>query len=247
MPLDPPWPKLEPRPLHLDILHEDEWLIVLYKPRGLSMHPGAGRHQETTLVHALLAHSEKLSEGSEEFRPGIVHRLDKETEGIVVVAKDNKTHEGLSRQFSDRTIDRRYWALVAGRPPDTLTIEGAIARHPVHRQKMHIHTKGREAKTLVKTLKRFEEGYAWVECKLMTGRTHQIRVHLSSKGFPVLNDPLYSRVRKFNFGSPEKQRALADLEGQALMAFELGFTHPQTEKRLKFTAAKPAWLQSLTD
>ena len=238
---------IDARKMDLDIRFEDEDLLVLVKPRGLSMHPGASKDDETTLVHALLAHSKLWSDHGGEFRPGIVHRLDKDTEGLVVVAKNNEVHESLSDQFAMRTIERRYWALCAGKVPSRLTIEGNIGRHPVHRKKMAITERGKEAKTEVKRLEYFEDGhYSWVECKLFSGRTHQIRVHLASKKFPVLNDPLYARPRKIAM-SAEKTNALQKLKGQALIAFELGFTHPITKKVLHFELEKPEWLNILTE
>lgn len=235
---------LDARRLPLNILHDDESLIVLYKPRGLSMHPGAAGNEETTLAHALVAYSKDLSKKSGEFRPGIVHRLDKDTEGIVVIAKNDSVHEALSSQFSARQIDRRYWALCWGKPPKEMNLDGAIGRHPRDRKKMAVTAKGKPAKTTIKNLQTFEAGYSWVECKLHTGRTHQIRVHLSHKGFPILNDPVYGRARSFK-NHPKLQRALEAFSGQALCAFELGFEHPITKKRMKFTAEKPDWLKAL--
>lgn len=243
----PPAPKtsdLDPRSMPLEILYEDEDLMVLYKPRGLSMHPGAGGASVTTLAHGLVAHAKKWSSRSGEFRPGIVHRLDKDTEGIVVVAKNDRVHEAISAQFSARSIDRNYWALVLGKIPAQLEIEAPIGRHPKDRKKMAVVKSGKSAKTSVKRLKYFEEGYSWVECKLHSGRTHQIRVHLSHKGYPVLNDPVYSKPRKISLSST-KERVLSALKGQALMAFRLGFDHPTTGKRLLFEVAPPRWLRVL--
>lgn len=236
---------LEARKLGLKIYHEDEDLIVLYKPRGLSMHPGAAGLDETTLVHGLLAHADELSDGGEEFRPGIVHRLDKDTEGIVVVAKNNETHEALSLQFAERSIDRAYWALVWGKFPRELLIDAPIGRSPRDRKKMAVVSRGKSAQTHVKLLKYFDEGYSWVECKLHTGRTHQIRVHLSHKKFPVLRDPVYSKPRKTLFAG-EKLRVYDELKGQALMAYRLGFIHPRTNEKMFFEAEQPEWLIILT-
>lgn len=234
--------ELEPREVALRILHEDADLIVLYKPRGLSMHPGASRKDETTLVHALLALSAKLSDRSGEFRPGIVHRLDKDTEGIVVVAKNNETHEDLSEQFASRKIDRAYWALCYGKVPEKLTVEGNIGRHSKNRKMMAVTAKGKIAITHFKRLLYFSEGYSLVECKLMTGRTHQIRVHLSHKGYGVLGDPVYGKKRRLKW-SDEKQAALDVLKGQALVAFRLGFIHPKTQEKLSFEVEHPEWLK----
>lgn len=238
--------KLEARPMSLRILYEDSDLIVLYKPRGLSMHPGASRADDTTLAHALVAHSQALSNQSGEFRPGIVHRLDKDTEGIVVVAKNNETHENLSSQFEERSIQRKYWALCWGKPSSELLIDAPIGRHPKNRKKMAVTSRGKVARTRVKRLETYAEGYSWVECKLETGRTHQIRVHLSHKGFSLLKDPVYSRPKKLEWTSVEKAEAYASLKGQALVAFELGFTHPRTSQTLHFEIEKPEWLKILT-
>jgi 23S rRNA pseudouridine1911/1915/1917 synthase len=161
-----------------------------------------------------------------------VHRLDKDTEGLVVVAKSNPIHESLAKQFSDRSIVRRYWALVRGKFPDSLEVETAIGRHPRDRKKMAVVKRGgKPARTTARCLQRFD-GFSWVECKLHTGRTHQIRVHLSHRGFPLLGDPLYGRGE-----------GLPGLKGQALVAFELGFVHPRSEKNLHFQSDPPDWLR----
>jgi 23S rRNA pseudouridine1911/1915/1917 synthase len=233
--------ELEPRPMALNIMFEDDDLIVLYKPEGISMHPGASKSDETTLVHGLLAHSKDLSDKGGEFRPGIVHRLDKETEGVIVVAKNNKSHEALSKQFETRTIDRRYWALAWGKVPAQIEIEGNIGRHPKNRKKMAITLKGREAKTIVKRLKYFEEGYSLVECKLMTGRTHQIRVHLAHKKHGLLGDRTYSRKRSVKW-SAEKEKAYESLNGQALVAYRLEFNHPKTKQKVNYQVDYPSWM-----
>jgi 23S rRNA pseudouridine1911/1915/1917 synthase len=237
---------LEPRKIDLNIFFEDDDLIVLYKPKGLSIHPGAGRKNETTLVHGLLAHAQTLSDVGGEFRPGIVHRLDKDTEGIVVVAKNNEVHEALSQQFAKRTVERAYWALCWGRFPAGKMIEGAIGRNPRDRKKMAITRNGKAAKTEARLIEYFAEGYSWVECKLHTGRTHQIRVHLTASKFPLLGDKEYGRERKIEL-SPQKSKAFENLNGQALVAFKLGFTHPKTGARLSFDVPKPEWLRVLTE
>lgn len=249
--VDIPEPKnfsIEARPLDLKIYYEDQDLIVLYKPRGISMHPGASKGDPTTLVHALLAHSEKLSSRGGEFRPGIVHRLDKDTEGIVVVAKTNEVHEKLSQQFAERQITRHYWALCLGKFPNQLGVDAPIGRHPVHRKKMTVTPKGRASRTYFERLDYFDEGYSWLKCKLYSGRTHQIRVHLSYKKHPVLNDSLYGGAweKRLKHLSDKKRKALEDLEGQALVAYELGFRHPRTNQTLHFSAEMPSWLKCLT-
>ncbi len=244
--IDPPLPKplkLEPRKIPIHILYEDEFLIVLFKPRDLSMHPGASRDDQNTLVHALLYHSKSLSDSGGEFRPGIVHRLDKDTEGLVVIAKDNKTHEALSKQFSDRSIDRAYWALCFGKPPTKFEVDKPIGRHPKDRKKMAVHEKGRSAKTSFECLKSFNAGYSWLRCKLHTGRTHQIRVHLAYKGPPVLNDPVYARSNAKLKLSDEQAECLKNLKGQCLIAYQLGFIHPATGEKMFFEAEMPDWLK----
>lgn len=240
----PSLPDLHPIAMDLKVFFEDEDLVVLYKPRGLSMHPGAQKKFTPTLVHGLLASGSPLSTRGEQFRPGIVHRLDKDTEGIVVVAKNNKAHEGLSKQFSDRSIERNYWALVAGQFPNEMTIEAPIGRDPRNRKKMAVNAKGRPAKTYVKRLAVQEGGFSLVDCKLFTGRTHQIRVHLAHQGFPILNDPLYARPKKLNLTSDQLQ-VLKNLKGQALVAYRLGFIHPRTQTFQKFEVNYPEWLKAL--
>lgn len=232
---------LEPVSLNLSVFYEDEDLMVLNKPKGLSMHPGAGKESKT-LVHGLLHHSKSLSSRSGDFRPGIVHRLDKDTEGLVVVAKSNTIHDALSEQFSKREITRRYWALVYGHTPSHMSIENRIGRSPTDRKKMAVvRTGGKLAHTEVKTLERFSPGYSWVECQLKTGRTHQIRVHLSSQGFPLLGDAVYTKKSQKGLGK-EWQDALTALKGQALVAFELGFVHPRTARTLHFKISPPDWM-----
>jgi len=243
---DAPPSKLEARKIPLNILYEDESLMVIYKPEGLKMHPGAGDQSIATLAHGLVAHSKELSDQGGEFRPGIVHRLDKDTEGIVVVAKNNEVHEALSLQFSNRTIQRSYWALCYGKFPSQITIEAPIARHPRERKKMAVVSKGKPATTDAKLLKYFDAGYSWVECRLRTGRTHQIRVHMTHKGFPLLGDPLYGRSRKLS-DFPEIQEAIEGLKGQALVAFELGFLHPVSKQSLHFKIDSPPWLKKFIE
>ncbi|TVQ77814.1 MAG: RluA family pseudouridine synthase [Bradymonadales bacterium] len=242
---------LEPRAVDLKIFHEDEDLVVLYKPRSLSMHPGSSRSDETTLVHALLHHFQTLSDFGGLFRPGIVHRLDKNTEGIVVVAKNNWTHERLAQQFSERKVIRRYWALCWGKPPEVMEIDLPIGRHRVDRKKMAIDARGRTSQSVFRRLQFFKEDYSWMECQLRTGRTHQIRVHAQARGFPLLADPVYGLKsaelkRRLEGFDSKKEEALRGLVGQALVAFELGFTHPRTQDEIYFRSEAPRWLQILT-
>jgi 23S rRNA pseudouridine1911/1915/1917 synthase len=211
----------------LDVLFEDDDLLVLNKPAGLVMHPGAG-HQQHTLVNALLAHCKNLSGIGGKERPGIVHRLDKETSGALVVAKNDVTHRDLSKQFAARTMGKIYLALVAGTPRHaTGVIDKAIERHPVHRQRMSIaRRQGRSAKTEYRVLSSSGE-VSLIECTLHSGRTHQIRVHLHDLGHPVLGDKLYAGKRAGNFPR------------QMLHAWKLSFTHPRTGEQIAFEAPIP--------
>jgi 23S rRNA pseudouridine1911/1915/1917 synthase len=217
----------QPESMPLDILFEDDDLLVLNKPAGLVVHPGAG-HQTHTLVNALLAHCKNLSVIGGEERPGIVHRLDKETSGVLVIAKNDATHRDLSKQFAERTTGKVYLALVAGRPREkTGTIDAPIARHPVHRQRMSIARRGgRPAKTDYRVLKSNGD-VSLIECTIHTGRTHQIRVHLHHLGHPVLGDKIYGGKRAGT--SPR----------QMLHASKLAFRHPGTGEAMSFTASVP--------
>lgn len=226
-------PKIEkidaqPETMHLDILFEDNDLLVLNKPAGLVVHPGAGQ-QTGTLVNALLAHCKNLSGIGGKERPGIVHRLDKETSGVLVVAKNDAAHRDLSKQFAERTTGKTYLALVAGTPRKSSgEIEAPIARHPVHRKKMSVARRGgRSAKTEYRVVRSSSER-SLVECVIHTGRTHQIRVHLHHLGHPVLGDKLYGGKRA------------ADFPRQMLHAWKLTFTHPHSGEHMTFEAPIPA-------
>lgn len=227
----------------LTIVFEDAHLVVVDKPAGLVVHPAAG-NLDGTLVNALLHHCRgQLSGIGGVARPGIVHRIDKDTSGLLVVAKTDAAHEGLARQFADHSIDRVYLALTAGRPvPLAGTVRGAIARSPANRKKMALveDGRGKHAVTHYRTLDPLD-GAALVECRLETGRTHQVRVHMSSIGHPLLGDPVYGRT-------PARLRPLlAELEfrRQALHAAELGFIHPVTNQRLHWRSELPADLREL--
>jgi len=213
----------------LDVVYEDEDVLVVNKPRGLVVHPSHG-HWQGTLVNALLDHVEDLEGIGGELRPGIVHRLDKDTTGLLVVAKNERAMASLQDQIREHSARRIYWALVHGNTmPDTGRIEAPIGRHPGDRKRMAVNTRqGRESITHFRVLERYT-GYALLECRLETGRTHQIRVHLSFIGHPVVADPLYG-TRKAHLG----------LEPQALHARQLGFTHPTTGEWMEFTAEPPA-------
>src|SRR5437764_5620198 len=207
----------QPEAMALEILFEDDDLLVLNKPAGLVMHPGAG-HQQHTLVNALLAHCKNLSGIGGKERPGIVHRLDKETSGCLAVAKNDFAHLELSRQFAARTVEKIYLALVAGKlRRGSGTIVAAIASHRVHRKKMAIAREGgREARTDFKVV-RSGGGASLLECRLHSGRTHQIRVHLQHLGHPILGDILYGG------------RRAGDFSGQMLHAWQPGLEHPRTK------------------
>jgi 23S rRNA pseudouridine1911/1915/1917 synthase len=235
------WPEArpaeaQPEAMPLDILYEDETLLVLNKPPGLVVHPAAG-HEEHTLVNALLHHcAGQLSGIGGVARPGIVHRLDKETSGCLVVAKNDETHLALSAQFATRRVEKVYHAILCGElPRDQGEIRAAIARHPSHRKRMAVDDDaGREARTGYRVLERLR-GTTLIEAVLHTGRTHQIRVHFQFLGFPLAGDATY--------GNRQNQR-LEDLTGYRaprllLHAARLAFVHPRTGKRLSFEAPRP--------
>jgi 23S rRNA pseudouridine1911/1915/1917 synthase len=227
--IEPPLEKTEtlPEPIPLEILFEDNDLIVINKPPGLVVHPGAG-HREHTLVNALLHHCTTLSGIGGKERPGIVHRLDKETSGCLVVAKNDTAHRELSRQFAARTVEKVYLALVAGKLRKPVgVIEEKIGRHPIHRQRMSATTlRGRAARTEYRVI-RSSDRATLIECRLHSGRTHQIRVHLHHLGHAVLGDKVYA------------QRLTRDFPRQMLHAWKLGFQHPRTAEWKKFEAPVP--------
>lgn len=224
-----------PENIPLDILYEDEYLLVVNKPKDMVVHPSAG-HLKGTLVNAVLFHCHgRLSGINGVMRPGIVHRIDKDTTGALVICKDDFTHRDLAEQLKLHTIKRRYRAVVSGNlKEDEGTIEGPIGRHPTDRKKMSInHKNGKEAVTHYRVLERFGNA-TYVECRLETGRTHQIRVHMSSIGHPLLGDTVY--------GSDKNPY---HLQGQALHAMVLGFVHPHTKKYQEFEAPLPEYFLKL--
>lgn len=238
----------------LDVVHEDKHLIVINKPAGLVVHPAQG-HWTGTLVNALIAHcGESLSGIGGVKRPGIVHRLDKDTTGLMVVAKTDAAHQGLSEQFAahgrDGRLSRAYRAIIWGRPERPRgTISAPIARHATNRLKMAVRTGGREAVTHYEVLEALPAAGepTLVDCHLETGRTHQIRVHMAHLGHPLLGDALYGKgfaatARKL---TPAQQQALEAFGRQALHAWLLGFDHPVTAKPLHFEARLPADMQAL--
>jgi 23S rRNA pseudouridine1911/1915/1917 synthase len=240
----------EPAPAHneaqdiaLDIVFEDDHLLVVDKPAGMVVHPAAGNF-DGTLVNALLHHcAGRLSGIGGVARPGIVHRIDKDTSGLLVVAKTDPAHDGLSAQFARHSIDRRYKAIVAGLPnPLAGTIDAPLARSPGNRKKMAIVEEGRgkRAVTRYRVVEPLRDA-ALVECRLETGRTHQVRVHMTSIGHPLLGDGVYGRTRTVH---RELLKKLA-FERQALHAAELGFIHPVTSAPLSFKSDVPSDMQQL--
>jgi 23S rRNA pseudouridine1911/1915/1917 synthase len=233
----------QPEPIPLKILFEDPHLIVVDKPSGMVVHPAAG-NLSGTLVNALLHHCPDLSGIGGVLRPGIVHRLDKDTSGVIVVAKDDLTHWGLSEQFKKHSPTRKYIGIVFGKIAEEGQIDAHIGRHPAHRKKMSARPKrGRKARTRWKVLGRFIH-FSLAEFRLETGRTHQIRVHLSSIGHPLLGDPLYGgRRRLASIEPPLLRQGLQKLRRQALHAASLGFVHPATGEKLEFSSPLPADMQ----
>lgn len=227
--LEPPLEKIEtlPEPIPLDVLFEDGDLIVINKPAGLTVHPGAGQ-REHTLVNALLSYCTTLSGIGGKERPGIVHRLDKETSGCLVVAKNDRAHRELTKQFAARTVEKIYLALVAGKLRKRAgVIDEKIGRHPVHRQRMGVTSlRGRTAKTEYQVI-RWSDQASLIECRLHSGRTHQIRVHLHHLGHPVLGDKIYAPRFAKNFAR------------QMLHAWKLAFRHPRTGEWKNFEAPLP--------
>lgn len=238
----------QPQAMALEILHEDSDLLVLNKPAGLVVHPAPG-NWDFTLVNALLAHCGDTLPGiGDEKRPGIVHRLDKDTSGVMVVAKTDLALQKLSAAFAARDLDRAYLALCWGLPaPAAGEIEGAIGRDPRDRKRMAVRPEGskggggKEALTRYRTLSVFHAALALLECRLATGRTHQIRVHLASKGHPLVGDPVYlRRIPAAARGLPVALRGqLLDFPRQALHAARLGFAHPRSGKHLEFHTNPP--------
>ena len=232
--------RLDPVKLDLPVLYDDADLLVIDKPAGLAVHPGAGGEEET-VVHGLLHQVSDLRGVGGELRPGIVHRLDKDTSGCLVVAKTEEALRGLQAQFKARTVEKRYRALVHGAPPDRGELDTLIARHPVDRKRFSSRaTEGRRAVTRFTVLARTAQA-AWVDVELLTGRTHQIRAHFADQGWPLFCDKLYGGTKREGPSAPEAvRRAAAALGRQGLHAFRLAFAHPQSGARVACESPLPA-------
>ena len=239
--------EVEAEAIPLKVLYEDRHLIVVEKPAGLVVHPGAGNYSGT-LVNALLHRCPDLAGIGGVLRPGIVHRLDKDTSGGLVVAKDDSAHRSLSDQFRKHTAERRYMGIVFGQLSDEGQVDAPVGRHPTHRKKMSARPrKGRAARTHWRILERFRS-FNLAEFRLETGRTHQIRVHLSSIGHPILGDPLYGGRKRLALIEPIPLRhGLQRLKRQALHAASLGFVHPVTGEALEFSSPLPEDIDEAVD
>lgn len=241
---------LEEYDLPLEIIFEDEYLLVLNKPSGLTVHPGAGNYNKT-MANALIHYAkENLSTIGGDFRPGIVHRLDKDTSGLIIVAKDDYTHQLLSEALKLREIKRYYLALVFGCPElKAGTIKTYVAKHKHDHTKMVVtKATGKEAITHYLVKKEIAGGkYSLIECKLDTGRTHQIRIHMHYKGFPLIGDPIYNenQIKYLNRLSSEEKMIVNSFKRQALHAYKLEFIHPITDELLEFILDLPKDMQYL--
>ena len=227
---------LNPENIPLDIVYEDDDVIVVNKPKGLVVHPGAG-NSEHTLANALKFHSDSLSTLNGDFRPGIVHRIDKDTAGLLIVAKNDAAHAFLSAQLQDHTLARRYYALVLGVINENSgKIIAPIGRDQKYRQKMAVDLMhGKDAETGFTVIERFKDS-TLVECALKTGRTHQIRVHMNYIGHPVIGDPIYGKGN----------RTIYD-DGQLLFAHEIHFIHPRTKKEMTFSVDLPSYFKEILE
>jgi 23S rRNA pseudouridine1911/1915/1917 synthase len=226
---------VEPEAIELDIIYEDDDLIIVNKPQGMVVHPAPGNYSGT-LVNALMNISERLSSINGVIRPGIVHRIDKDTSGLLMIAKNDSAHEFLAKQLKDKTTLRVYYALVNGVVKnDTGTIDAPLARHPADRKKISIQENGRNAVTHYEVLERYKS-HSLIRLKLETGRTHQIRVHMASIGHPLVGDPVYGLKN-------EKIKH----HGQALHAKQLGFIHPKTQEWMEFDSELPPYFLKLME
>lgn len=229
-------PEIEAEEMDLDILYEDSDIILINKPKGMVVHPAAG-HYSGTLVNGLMAHcKDELSGINGVMRPGIVHRIDMDTTGVLIACKNDKAHNAIAEQLKVHSITRKYYAIVHGvLKEDTGTVNAPIGRHPVDRKKMSINEKnGKEAVTHYRVLRRFRR-FTFVECQLETGRTHQIRVHMASIGHPLLGDQVYGPAKV----------PFSGLQGQTLHAGVLGIIHPSTGEYMEFTAPLPDYFEAV--
>ncbi len=252
IPVSPRPEKIEPENIPLEIIYEDEWLMVINKPAGMVVHPALGHHSGT-LVNALLYHSDELSSVNTEARPGIVHRIDKDTSGLLLIAKDDWTHSELAKQFAEHSIEREYWAICWGHPnPPKGEIIGNIARSKKDRKIFTVsETEGKHAHTFYETIEEFDFT-SLIKLHLKTGRTHQIRVHLSSIHHPIFGDPIYGG-RRINYGGrTPKMKAFVNnlleiMQRQALHAKTLGFFHPNKKEFLRFDSDLPEDMKLLLE
>lgn len=226
---------IEPEPMDLDIVYEDQDVILINKPKNMVVHPAAG-HYTGTLVNGLMDHcKDDLSGINGVLRPGIVHRIDKDTTGILIVCKNDMAHQSIAAQLKEHSITRKYHAIVYDNiKEEEGTVDAPIGRSPKDRKKMAITPSGRHAVTHYRVLKRLKKGFTYIECQLETGRTHQIRVHMASVKHPLLGDDVYG---------PKKQKY--SLEGQCLHAKVLGFVHPRTKKYMEFEVPLPEYFENL--
>lgn len=227
---------VEAQDIPLDILYEDEDVILINKPKGMVVHPAAG-HMTGTVVNALLYHCrDSLSGINGILRPGIVHRIDMDTTGVIIACKNDAAHSCIARQLKEHTVTRRYYAIVHGRITKDGFVDAPIGRDPGNRKRMAVNpAHGKEAVTHYHVVNTFHS-FTWIECRLETGRTHQIRVHMASIGHPLLGDPLYG-----------PSRCPYSLQGQTLHAYILGFVHPRTHEYMEFTAELPEYFLRLLD
>ena len=222
-----------PVKMDLNIVYEDEYLMVINKPSGLVVHPGNGNYNNT-LVNGLMYYTKNLSDVGGEFRPGIVHRIDKDTSGLLLIAKTNEVHEILADDFKNKRIKREYIALLDGVfRQGSATIDAPIGRDKQNREKMAVVEDGKHAVTHMKVLKRYKE-YTLVSCILETGRTHQIRVHMAYIGYPIHNDPVYAKKEATSFG-------------QFLHSYKMNFVHPITKKEMEFICPLPKYFEEFLD
>ncbi|MBO7514331.1 MAG: RluA family pseudouridine synthase, partial [Lachnospiraceae bacterium] len=233
---DPVVPDIPAQDIKLDIVYEDEDVILVNKPKNMVVHPAPG-HYTDTLVNALMYHcKDHLSAINGVLRPGIVHRIDRDTTGILIACKNDAAHQAIAGQLAEHSITRRYYALVYGDIKEDGTVNAPLGRSPKDRKKMAIVPGGKEAITHYTVKERFGN-YTWIECRLETGRTHQIRVHMASIHHPLVGDDVYG---------PEKC-PFKGLQGQTLHAYKLGFVHPRTGEYMEFTSELPAYFEELLE